>query len=230
MHTISKPLLACLLLGASTTVAAAEEVTPVTPGSVDATAAPAPEPLPAPTSDQNPAPPVAEAALPPGGVVEQAGIGGEVGYGRAGVLELGGSAGLMLSSQFRNVTIAPSFGWFVSDNFELSAILSVSNVKAGTMSATTWSAIAEPSYHVPFNRTTFGFFGMGVGAGYENKMGAGLAFAPRVGAKFLVGSSGVLTPSLQYMYISHDAMTTGDATVVALTSAMSVNVGYTTMW
>ncbi len=223
MRTMTKPLLACLVLAASSSVAIADDIAPDVAS---------PEPLPPPTSDHDPAPPVATpgATLPPGGVVEQAGVGGEVGYGRAGVLELGGSAGLMLSSQFRNVTIAPSFGWFVSDNFELSAILSVSNVKAGSMSATTWSAIAEPSYHLPFNRTMFGFVGMGIGAGYENKMGAGLAMAPRIGANFLVGRSGVLTPSLQYMYISHQAMTEDDVTVVALTSSMSVNVGYTAMW
>ncbi len=39
-----------------------------------------------------------------------------------------------------------------------------------------------------------------------------------------------MTPSLQYMYVSHQQMTTDDVTTDALTNAMSVNVGYTAMW
>ena len=124
----------------------------------------------------------------------------------------------------------PSIGWFIADNLELSGILGVSNIKAGDNSATMWSAVVEPSYHLPFNRSAFGFLGMGVGAAYEQKLGAGLAVAPRIGANFLVGRSGVLTPSLQYQYITHNSMVQDDVTVVALTSALSVNVGYTAMW
>jgi len=63
--------------------------------------------------------------------VRQAGIGGEVGYGRPGVVELGGSAGFTIADNYRNVAIAPSIGWFLADNLELSGILSLSYVKAG---------------------------------------------------------------------------------------------------
>ena len=185
--------------------------------------------LPPPLWPKDPEPDPAPAASPPA-MVQQAG-GGEVGYAHNGVLELGGSAGMMLSSQFRNINVAPSLGWFVADNFELSAIVAVSNIKAGAVSATTWSALVEPSYHLPFSRTMFGFLGMGIGAAYESKMGAGLALAPRIGANFLVGRSGVLTPSLQYQYITHGQMTTSDeVATAALTNAMSVNIGYTTRW
>src|SRR5690349_19819906 len=121
------------------------------------------ENLPAPQSDNDTAPPVAAptADLPDGGIVQQAGIGGVVGYGRAGVLELGGSAGLMIASDFRNINVSPSIGWFLADNLELSGILGVSNIKAGDESATVWSALVEPSYHIPFNRTAFGVLGLG---------------------------------------------------------------------
>jgi len=231
MRTISKTIFAAavLMIGASTAMADDDD-DKGTPGSTAAPTAPAN--LPPSQSDNDPAPPVASPAaeLPPGNVVQQAGVGGEVGYGRAGVLELGGSAGLMLSSDFRNITVAPQIGWFVADNLELSAIFSVSNIKTGDDDATMWSAVAEPSYHIPFNRTMFGFLGMGVGAAYEQKLGAGLAVAPRIGANFLVGRSGVLTPSLQYQYISHNQMSEDDVTTVALTSALQVNVGYTAMW
>ncbi len=195
------------------------------------------ENLPPPQSDNDPAPPVAapDATLPPGGVVEQAGIGGVVGYGRAGVLELGGSAGLMMAPDFRTVNVSPSIGWFIADNLELSAILGVSNIKAGDESATVWSAVAEPSYHFPFNRTTFAFAGIGIGAAYVNDLGTGLAVAPRIGANFLVGRSGVLTPSLSYEYTTHDIqeVQTSDmqsVQVLSVSSALRINIGYTAMW
>jgi hypothetical protein len=196
------------------------------------------ENLPPPTSDDDPAPPVAAPAaeLPPGGIVEQAGVGGTVGYGRAGVLELGGSAGLMIAPDFRSVNVAPSIGWFIADNLELSGILGVTNIKADDSEATVWSALVEPSYHVPFNRTMFAFGGLGIGAAYVDELGTGLAIAPRIGMNFMVGRSGVLTPSLSYQYTTHDideVQDTGDMTsrsVVEVSSMLSFNVGYTAMW
>lgn len=193
--------------------------------------------LPPPTSDSDPAPPVAApgSVLPETGVVEQAGIGGTTAYGRAGVLELGGHAGFMLAPGFRNIVLAPTIGWFVSDNLELAGILGLSNIKAGDSSATVWSALVEPSYHVPVNRSLFGFFGMGIGAAYVGELGAGLAVAPRIGLNFLVGRSGVLTPSLAYEYTTHNVDTVddemnNDIALVAVSSAMRVNIGYTAMW
>jgi hypothetical protein len=231
MRVLNKTIFTTILVAASSPVLADDEDT-------GKTAPPTSEEnLPESTSDADPQPPVASPGvdLPPGGVVEQAGVGGVVGYGRAGVLELGGSAGLMIASEFRNVNVSPTIGWFVADNLELSAILGVSNIKAGDEDATVWSALLEPSYHVPFNRTTFGFMGLGIGAAYVSELGAGLAVAPRIGANVLVGRSGVLTPSLSYEYTTHDvdSTTTGDMqdiTLVAVSSALRVNIGYTAMW
>src|SRR5688572_26579612 len=162
-----------------------------TPGS---TAAPTPSgQLPPAQSDADPAPPVPTPNIPGinGDVVEQAGVGGSVGYARAGVLELGGAAGLTLAQDIRAVNFSPSIGWFLVDNLELSAILDVTHLKAGGQSATLWSALVEPSFHLPFNRSMFGFLGMGIGAAYASGVGAGLAVAPRIGMEFLVGRSGV---------------------------------------
>jgi hypothetical protein len=206
------------------------------------TAPPTPsEALPPPTSDRDPAPPVArpDVALPPGGLVEQAGIGGTVGYGRAGVLELGGSAGLVLAADFRNVNVSPSIGWFIADNFQLSGILGVSHVNVEEdgvdNDATVFSALVEPSYHLPFNRSMFGFLGLGVGGSYISSLGGGFALAPRIGANFLVGRSGILTPSLSYEYTTHSIDDAGDdmgrdLALVAVSSALRVNVGYPVMW
>jgi hypothetical protein len=242
MRVSTKSILSSILVAVVATPVLADEPPLTTEGSdpkdATKTAPPTPEEnLPKPQSDSDPQPPVAspDVTLPPGGLVEQAGVGGVVGYGRAGVLELGGSAGLMIAPDFRNVNLSPTIGWFVADNLELSGIFGVTNIKAGTESATVWSALLEPSYHVPFNRSTFGFLGMGIGAAYVSELGTGLAVAPRIGANFLVGRSGVLTPSLSYEYTTHniDSSPTGDMqdiTLVAVSSALRINVGYTAMW
>lgn len=202
-------------------------------GTPGATSAPTPagENLPAPVSGHDEAPPVAAPALPQGGIVRQAGIGGEVGYGRPGVLELGGSAGFTIADNYRNVAVAPSIGWFLADNLELSGILSLSYVKAGDpgTSATIFSALVEPSYHLPFNRSTFGFLGLGLGVSAGTAVSTGFAIAPRIGANFLVGRSGVLSPYLSYQYASSSS-SSGDATVVAISTQTRLNIGYTVMW
>ncbi|MBA3456357.1 MAG: hypothetical protein H0T42_24870, partial [Deltaproteobacteria bacterium] len=85
-----------------------------TPGKTAAPTEPG-ETLPPSQSDHDVQPPVASpGAGASGGIVSQAGVGGLIGYGRAGVLELGGSAGFTFASDYRNLNIAPSIGWFVA--------------------------------------------------------------------------------------------------------------------
>ena len=240
MRTLFTTSFTSLLLIAAAGVSAADDAPvpppedPGTTGSTPgATAAPTEtNELPASKSDNDVQPEVAAPALPGGGIVSQAGVGGVVGYGRAGVLELGGSAGFAFASDYRNINFSPTVGWFLADNFEISAILSISNIKTGDVSSTLWSALLEPSYHIPFNRTMFGFVGLGVGASHVSGLGTGFAVAPRLGANFMVGRSGVLTPSLSYEYttISTDMEGEEDVTVIALTSALRLNIGYTAMW
>src|SRR5690606_1652995 len=74
-------------------------------------------------------------------VVEQPGVDDRVRYARAGVREVGGSAGLALAQDIRAVNFSPSIGWFLSDNFAISGILDVTNLKAGEEDATLWSAL-----------------------------------------------------------------------------------------
>lgn len=186
--------------------------------------------LPTPRSDDDPQPEVAAPVIPPGGVVQQAGVGGVTGYGRAGVLELGGSAGFTSGGDLTQINIAPSIGWFVADNLELTGILDMAYAKAGDDDGMLTTVLVEPSYHVPFNRTTFGFLGMGVGASYVKGPGLGFAVAPRLGANFMIGRSGVLTPSLSWQYTTHDTMDTGQGALLVVSSAVRANIGYTVMW
>jgi hypothetical protein len=239
MRTISKTIFTTLVLLSS--VASADDAPVPAPDGTTSTgtatpgsdAAPtASSDLPAAKSDHDVQPEVASPGIPSGGIVSQAGVGGMVGYGRAGVLELGGSAGFAFASDYRSMNFSPTIGWFLADNFEISAILSVANIKTGDNASTLWSALLEPSYHVPFNRSIFGFLGVGGGAAHVSGLGTGFALAPRIGANLMVGRSAVLTPSLSYQYTSIDTEMTGanDVTVVALTSAVRFNIGYTAMW
>jgi len=192
-------------------------------------------PLPESRSDTDVNPPVASPGTPAGLIVRQAGIGGQVGYGRAGVLELGGSAGFTASSDFTVVNVTPSIGWFVADNLQLSGRLAFDYVRTedamgNTDDGSITTLLVEPSYHLPFTRTAFGFVGMGFGGAYVSGPGLGFAVAPRLGANFIVGRSGVLTPALSWQYTTHDTMDTPNGALLVVSSAVAANIGYTVMW
>ena len=157
-------------------------------------------------------------------------------YGQLGTMELGASAGLTLASNLRDVSFSPSLGYFVGDTFEISGLLGVTNIAAGNESSTVMSALVEPSFHFAMNRDMFAFIGTGVGAAYVSPLGTALAVQPRVGLNFLVGESGILTPSLSYAYTMHDTMSvknpdgTTDVTLLAVSSTLRANIGYSVMW
>jgi hypothetical protein len=239
----SKTIFGSLILMAASTVATADDQVPPTPPTTTdggtetpgkVAPATAPSNLPESQSDDDIQPQVASPGLPAGGLVSQAGVGGLIGYGRAGVLELGGSAGFAFASGYREMNFSPTVGYFIADNIEASAIISVANIKVDDESSTLWSALLEPSYHIPFNRSMFAFAGLGAGAAHVSGVGTGFAVAPRVGMNLMVGRSGVLTPSLSYQYTTIDSEMEGEGdestTVVELTSAVRFNIGYTAMW
>lgn len=199
-------------------------------GDTDKTAAPNDGDLPEAQSDDDPQPEVATPVVPGSGLVEQAGVGGLVGYGRVGVLELGGSAGFTAGGGMSQFDVAPSIGWFVADNLELSAIMDIAHVRTDDQSGTLATVLVEPSYHLPFNKTTFGFLGVGMGGAYVKGPGLAFAMAPRIGANLLVGRSGVLTPSVSWQYNTHDTMDTEQGVLLQVSSAVRANIGYTVMW
>lgn len=186
--------------------------------------------LPTPKSDNDPIPEVATPVIPPTGVVEQAGVGGNTGYGRAGVLELGGAAGFASGGGLTQVNVAPSIGWFVADNLELTGMLDLAHAETDNGDGTIVTGLVEPSYHLPFDRTKFAFLGVGVGAAYVKGPGMGLALSPRLGGNFLIGRSGILTPSISWQYTTHDTEDTQMGTLLVVSSQVRANIGYTVMW
>lgn len=189
------------------------------------------ESLPEPTSDNDAAPPVASPMAPQTGLVEQAGIGGATAYGRAGVLELGGSAGLIAGDDYTQIEFSPSIGYFIADNLQVSAMIGAGYIKVGDTDGTRLQVLVEPSYHMPFSNSVFGFLGVGAGLSYLEGPGAGLAIAPRLGANVMVGRSGVLSPYLSYSYTTHDTVDVGEGmTLLQVSAAVAANIGYTVMW
>lgn len=195
-----------------------------------------PSQLPAPRSDHDPAPPVPAPTIPTTGVTTQAGVGGTQAYARAGVLELGGSAGFGAASNYTRLELSPSIGLFALDNLELSLITGFSYFRVGAdgtnpaASATEVKALIEPSLHLPFSQVAFGFVGLGAGVNYLSGHDAGMALQPRMGMNFLIGRSGVLTPAAYFSYSTVEAIQTEAGAVLALRSSYGLNVGYTVMW
>jgi hypothetical protein len=189
-----------------------------------------PENLPPPQSSHDPRPPVAAPMVRATGVTEQAGIGGTQAYGRAGVLELGGSAGFAAASGFTQVSLTPSIGYFVMDNVELSGLINYNMADAGGVQTSILNVLAEPSLHLPMNDQLFGFLGLGRGLSYADGPGAGFALAPRLGLNVMVGRSGVLTPAILVSYSTTDAIQTSAGTLLAVNVTYGANIGYTVMW
>lgn len=200
-------------------------------GDTEALEAPNDGDLPKAQSDNDAQPEVATPLVPgTGAVVEQAGVGGLVGYGRVGVLELGGSAGFASGGGLTSFNVAPSIGWFVADNLEITGIMDLAHVDTGADSGTMATLLVEPSYHVPFTKTTFAFLGVGLGGAYIKGPGIAFAMAPRIGGNFLVGRSGVLTPSISWQYNTHETQEMGNTVMMQVSSAVRANIGYTVMW
>ena len=219
---------ATLILSGTTSQAQTEQV-PLGEGTP-------PGQLPAPRSDHDPRPPVPAPTVPLTGVTSQAGVGGTQAYARAGVLELGGSAGFGTASNYTRLELSPSIGIFAIDNLELSLLTGFSYFRVGASgdtaatSATELKALFEPSLHLPFSQVAFGFVGLGAGVNYLSGHDAGLALQPRVGLNFLVGRSGILTPAAYFSYSTVEAIQTEAGAVLALRSSYGMNIGYTVMW
>jgi hypothetical protein len=183
-----------------------------------------------------PAPPAPNMELPEGGVHKEAGVGSQVAYSRAGVLELGGSGGFSAASNYTRFELSPSIGWFLVDNVELSALMAwdyfhvASTSTSPATSATEFKLLAEPSFHLPFSEELFGFLGLGAGVNYITDQQVGFALQPRIGANILVGRSGLLTPSFNVAYSTTNAIRTEAGTLLAVRTSYGLNIGYTVMW
>jgi hypothetical protein len=103
-----------------------------------------------------------------------------------------------------------------------------------------YSALLEPSVHVPFNEGVFWVLGMGAGAAYTDvltpELAAGFAMAPRTGLQLLLGRSGIFNIGARDTLIFSEVEITEDGdpyegqTVLAFANAFDVQAGYTVMF
>ena len=186
--------------------------------------------LPPSRSEADAQPQVSSPVLPAGGIVAQAGVGGTTAYARAGVLELGGNIGFNIASGQSSLSISPTIGWFFADNLQISGIFSYRYNSVQGVDAHSLQVLAEPSVHIPFSRTVFGFAGVGLGLSYVDGPGAGFALVPRAGVNIAVGRSGILTPAVNFSYSTNDVVQTSMGALLAVSASFGLNVGYTVMW
>jgi hypothetical protein len=157
-------------------------------------------------------------------------VGGNIAYSRAGVMELGGSLNFSAVGDAKTFSARPSIGYFFFNNWELSGILAWNQISNNGASTNFYSVLAEPSFHVPFNKTVFGFLGAGFGVSGGKDVDFGVALAPRAGMNFLVGRSGLFTPEISVQYSTSSAVATPQGTVIAVNTSFNVGAGYTVMW
>jgi hypothetical protein len=184
-------------------------------------------------NNDTPPPPATPHPKTADGIIEDAGTGSTKAYGRAGV-----------ANNFTSIQLSPTAGWFIIDNFQLSAILGLNYIHqtfenpvgGGTTSdhKTIFKLLIEPSYHLPFSSTIWGFIGIGLGlasvprgAGSTN---TGFDFAPRIGANFLVGRSGLFTPAFFMDYTTGETLQTSGGTILGVNAIYGLQAGYTVMW
>jgi hypothetical protein len=169
---------------------------------------------------------------------KQAGVGSDIPYARRGVLELGGGLTWLVSERGMNLTLSPTIGWFLSDNFEMSALVQLSHYRIALTHEDTEdhentfvTGLIEPSLHIPIADAILLFGGVGLGATYETEHShTGLALAPRLGLNALIGRSGVLSPSISWNWSSNHTLPTPQGTLLAVNSTYSANMSYTVMW
>jgi hypothetical protein len=163
------------------------------------------------------------------GLQQQAGVGSDIAYSSAGVLELGGFMSMTQARDYSEIGIAPFIGYFFADNLQISALASWNYVETKDESASITSLLLEPSIHMPVSNSNFLFAGLGAGIIIPSGRTHSLAFAPRVGYKRLVGRSGILTLALQAMYglSSESELQSARGTVLSVESVSQLTAGYT---
>ena len=147
------------------------------------------------TSIEDPTP---EAREPFGGevaerVVEQAGVGGPVPFGAAGVLEVGGAGYISGDEHELWIGQRPFVGIFIVDGLELSLVHEMTARYGSPTNDLSWTLLwtLECNGYIPIAQRFW--FELGVGGGLlYNAVDAGVVGTARAGIALLVGRSGML--------------------------------------
>ena len=125
-------------------------------------------------------------------MVEQAGVGGLVPYGAAGVLEVGGGGLAWGDDTGFWASLRPFVGLFVADAFEITFAnqLVFTSVGGGDIQ-TAFAFVLEPSVHIGLVDRLWFSVGVGGGVIYNGVNAGGLGTA-RLGIDLLIGRSAIM--------------------------------------
>lgn len=142
-------------------------------------------------------------------------------YATAGTFEFGGALSVRWTDRILALTASPSFGYFLRDRFQLSALLDVTYTRLSddgvTTSSKTASFVVEPSYHSPSRDDVWLLGGLGFGVNYDGEH-VRFELIPRVGVNLEVGRSSLVTPSFAVPILIGSGTTAGVAFQVAITT------------
>lgn len=189
-------------------------------------------------------------------LVRQAGIGSPTGYARGGVMEFGGGINFLNGRNYTALSVSPMVGFFLTNNFELSAIFTMAYNRDRFAEANKTAhnlnliALIEPSVHLPIVDHVFVFAGLGLGVAYNQLLSyvtengqetrkfndnVGFALAPRVGFDIMVGRSGIISPAFNLTWSTNAAqkVQTADGTegtLVAVRTLVGASLNYRVMF
>lgn len=127
-------------------------------------------------------------------VIEQAGVGGPVAFGSAGVFEVGGSGALLASHDYVMTRLAPSVGLFIYDGIALAYTHEIYGGKATHGVGFATFAVLDVGVHMRINDRLLGFISLGPGLAYNGE-NFGVGAKSRLGLDVLVGRSGLFRPA-----------------------------------
>src|SRR5690606_29438158 len=127
-------------------------------------------------------------------VIEQAGVGGPVAFGSAGVFEVGGSGALIAARDFIMTKLAPSVGLFIYDGLQLAYTHEFYGGTATHGIGITTFAVLDLGLHLRLNDRLLGFVAAGPGISYNGET-FGIGGKSRLGIDVLIGRSGLFRPA-----------------------------------
>lgn len=170
------------------------------------------------------------------GFQKRAGIGGEIAFAEAGVVELGGAIGLTSSDDVLEFSATPTVGYFIANNVQVSALGTWNYTKVdddennSSHTSNVGTLLIEPSLHYTLTNTQFVFFGLGAGGMFAKGEKPGAALAPRIGYKQLLGRSGMVTFAVQSVFgMNESEVQTTKGTVLTVENAMHASLGYSVL-
>jgi hypothetical protein len=161
---------------------------------------------------RRPQPPNTDTAMTEEGDAEigvGAGMGSDLAYAEKSVVELGGMLAITHASQTTILRLAPSAGYFVFDSLELTLFPEFSVIDVSGTTDVSIGVMIEPSYHIAFSDTLYGFGGVGFGIRYSDDPGVDFALRPALGVDIMVGRSGILKPLVFLDIGANDGLTQG---------------------